>query len=405
MNNLSIFKSRTKKTQKETPSVEQYYLGLARRTTLVKYLLIMFLVTFTVGSFSIGSDELTIENFNYMLSLLTFTKDSGIAGENTQIVYDTDNSNIGMLFKGDIAVLNGNGLAVYDFTGEKIINPGFKYNNPHIATNGKNILCYDHGGKELRTFNSFSAVSSTSFDYPIIGLNASRSGRYAVITATTGYRSAVQIFNENNEIIQSRMFGDSRAELVSVSYDGKSVLVLSFVPRGGELVYTLSRIEVGMEELSFTYEIPAEDAIQISFFEDGSFAVITSTKLRFFSRDNTFVNEINFEEKSLLGYEFHEKYAIIAYSTAGLADTEEYCVYDTTGRLVRSVVTEGGNFDACTHQDKLYILSRGSVTSFSLTGTEEPSVTAVGSEYKQILSEGERIVLFSINNSILFENS
>ena len=64
-----------KKSKQETPTVEAYYNGLARKASLVRYAVLIFAVVFAVYSFSFHPNEITIENFEYMMKFLNVNEE------------------------------------------------------------------------------------------------------------------------------------------------------------------------------------------------------------------------------------------------------------------------------------------------------------------------------------------
>jgi hypothetical protein len=167
MSAFSIFTDKKMKNKHDgVPTVEEYYIKLARRTTLAKFICIMFIGCFALYSFSYYKNELTIENFRYMLKFVDFSAET-VEDTSTVVYFDSDTSNKGTLLRGDLCVLNTSGLMVYDFSGERLLNSAFKYDYPEMVSNSKNIIVSDIGGNDLQIFSSYSQIDSMVFDYPI----------------------------------------------------------------------------------------------------------------------------------------------------------------------------------------------------------------------------------------------
>ncbi|PKM62813.1 MAG: hypothetical protein CVU97_03490 [Firmicutes bacterium HGW-Firmicutes-21] len=405
MSAFSIFTNkRTKKKQASLPTVEEYYLRLARRTTLAKFICIMLTVGFALFAFSNFKDDLTTENFRYMLKFINLGADT-MEEAASAVYFDSDATNKGEIIKGDLAVLNTNGLSVYDFKGSRLQKSDFKYANPKIVSNTKNIIAYDLGGYGLKIFSSYSAVYTQNFSYPIYGLSVSDNGGFVVVSSAKGYRSAFFVYDEYYRVIYNYYFGDKYIDCASISEDGKEVVTLLHYSKDGELITLLMKFSVSDEEAVFQTEFTDELPLKVSFMSDGSYTVLTSEALRFFSSDNRLTSEIFFKEKSILGYEFGKNYAIIAYNTVGLSSGTELDIYSKDGTLVAVRAFEGAVLDKKVSSDTLYVLSHGALTTIDLKGTNEDKTTETDSEFRQLILDGTSLILFSVNKAEYYRES
>lgn len=404
MGAFSIFTDKKKKKpQNSVPTVEEYYLKLARRTTLAKFICIMLIGCFALLSFSANKDELTIENFRYMLKFADFTAET--VEETASVVYfDSDATNKGALVRGDLAVLNSSGLVVYNFKGEKLFRSNFKYDFPMMISNDKNIYVCDIGGNELQIFSSYSAVYTETFSYPIYGLSTCANGGFAVVSSAKGYRNSFYIYDEYYRIAYKYFSAEKYIDYISLSDDGREAITLLHYSKSGEIVTLLLKCAVDSEEPVFQMEFPDELPLQIEYLSDGSYSILTSKSLRFFSSENTLTGEIFFGEKSLLGYEFSNNYAIITYNTVGLSAGTELDVYAKDGSLVAVKRFEGALLDKKINEETLYVLSHGLLTTVDLAGSTPDTETVVQNEFREIILDTESVILFSDNKAEYFKD-
>ncbi|HBR30850.1 MAG TPA: hypothetical protein DD733_02080 [Clostridiales bacterium] len=405
MGAFSIFTDKKKKkAQNSVPTVEEYYIKLARRTTLAKFICIMLIGSFVLFSFSANKEELTIENFRYMLKFADFGAET--VEETASVVYfDSDSENAGALMRGDLAVLNNSGLKVYSFNGKKLLSSSFKYDYPRMLSNNKNIYTYDIGGSELRIFSSYSLLYSETFGYPIYGVSVSENGGFAVVTSAKGYRNSFYVYDEYYRVIYKYFSAEKYIDCISLSADGKEAVTLLHYSKSGEIVTLLMKFSVDKEEPVFQAEFNDELPLQVSYMSDGSYAVLTSKSLRFYSSENIASDEIIFGEKSLLGYEFCNNYAIITYNTIGLSAGTELDVYAKDGTLVAVRRYEGALLDKKIYADNLYVLTHGALSMVDLSGKDEDKMTVVDNEFRDIILDNESIVLFSDNKAEYFKNA
>ena len=145
----------TKKNKQETPTVESHYIKLARRASFMRYAVLLFIVLFGVYSFSFHSSEITVDNFDYMMKFLNVNEDEQ-ANKGNLLSFDGSVGNRGLIYKGDLAVLNENGLTVTGWDAEVILRDSFSFDHPKLIENGKRLFAYGFEGywKDVGTIES-----------------------------------------------------------------------------------------------------------------------------------------------------------------------------------------------------------------------------------------------------------
>lgn len=404
MSAFSIFTSKKRKTQKTVPTVEEYYLRLARRTTVIKFVIIMFLAGFTLFSFSSFKDDLTIENFRYVLKLINFGSNTN-SNAGSAVYIDKDSSNKGEVLRGDLAVISNSGFSVYSFGGNKVFSNPYKYDNPKMITNSKNIIACDLGGYEVHIYSNNSLMQTFSYNYPVLGLSASENGPFAVISSEKGYRSGLFIYDEYFRVIYKYFSGDKYIDFVSLSSSGKEALALLHYAKDGSIVTLLMRFQVDSEQPVFQTEFVDEMPLGINFMSDNSYCIITSEAVRFFTSDNKLSKEIFFEEKSLLGYEFNRNYAIISYDASGLSSGTDVEVFRSDGSVAAAKNYSSSILDIKINGDKLYVLTHGSIAAIDLTGKDPERTDTVDSDFRQIIFNEQRVILLSDSRAIFLNTA
>jgi hypothetical protein len=250
MSAFSIFSSKRRKKQVTVPTVEEYYLRLARRTTVVKFIIIMLLAGFTLFTFSYFKNDLTIDNFRYLLKFINLGSDN-TANPDSAVYFDKDPTNKGEVLRGDLAIINNSGFSIYGFNGSKVFSDPCKYDHPKMVSNSKNMIACDIGGYELRIYSCNDVTHSETFNYPIHALAASKNGTYAVVSSEKSYRSALFIYDEHFRVIYKYFSGDKYIDFVSVSPDGKEAITLMQYSKNGDLVTLLMKFSVDSEQPVF----------------------------------------------------------------------------------------------------------------------------------------------------------
>lgn len=404
MGAFSVFKdNRSKRNKQETPTVEAHYTKLARRTSIVRYLCMILIVLFAVYSFSFHSSEITMENFRYMMKFINISEDAE-APKGTFIAFDGSEGNRGMLFKGDLAVLNESGLTVTGWDGEVLLRSSFSYDHPKMAENGAYLFCYDLGSKDLKIFNSYQQMPNTpTFDYPIKWLAASTHGEFAVVSSAKSYRSAVFVFDSEYRIRYSQKFGDKYVDFVDISKEGNEFITAAHYSKGGDLITVVSRFKTDSEGPVFTKEFIGEMPLGIYYTDEG-YCLMTTDRIRTFKSDDSIVGEIDLSGKELISGRIFGNRALVTYGIESLSGGTEAVIYRADGSVEFSAKFEGSLSDAIISKNNLYAVSPGELICYDISTGNKTSYD-IPSSYSTLINDGDSIILFSENQAEYFKPS
>ncbi|MBR5277747.1 MAG: hypothetical protein IKU23_00615 [Clostridia bacterium] len=391
-----------RKKKKETPTVNSHYTKLARRTALVRYICIVLVVVFAVYSLSFHSDEISIEHFRYMLKYINFSNDNE-APPGTLIQFDGSSGNRGIMFKGNLAVLNESGLTINRWDGEIIYSQIFSTNHPKITENGNNLFCYDLGGKELRIYNTVGRVDNFEeghFQYPIYWLSAAKNGNFAIISSAKGYRSALYIYDKQFRVIFSSATGDKYMDFVDLADNGIDFVTASHYSQGGNIVTLVTRGKSNTENAQFTQTFVGEIPLGVWYTANG-YCLMTSDKMRMFDNTDKIIGEIDFAEKELLSGRIFGDKALVTYRMEGLSGGTEVAVYNLDGSVKYSTTFNQGISDAMITGNTLYVLYPGVLAECNTESGEIKSHTVLTS-YSSLLSYNQKPILLSENQAEYF---
>ena len=404
MGAFSWFKDKnSKKNKQETPTVESHYIKLARKASFLRYAVLLFIVLFGVYSFSFHSSEITVDNFDYMMKFLNVGEDEE-ALKGSTISFDGSVGNRGLIYKGDLAVLNENGLTVTGWDGEVILRDGFSFDHPKMLENGKNIFCYDVGGKELRIFNSYSRLARVNFDYAVHYVDASANGEYCVVSSAKGYRSAVYVYDGEFRFRYSRLFSDKYVNFAAMSPDGQEFIVAAQYSKNGNLATQISRFSLSSDSVLFEKEFIGEIPLGIYFTENG-YQLLTTDTLRSFDANNETVSEVSFDGRKLLSGNISGTRAIINYGLEGLSGGTETNIYRNDGRIEYTVSFDTALSDTMICGNILYALSPGVLTVCDIEA-DEMTQYSIPTSFSALVRDEDSIILVSDNKAEYFnENS
>lgn len=392
----------SKKNKQETPTVAAHYNKLARRASLLRYAVLVFVIIFAVYSFSFHGSEITIDNFEYMMKFLN-VDEAAETHVGSILAFDGSKGNRGLIYKGDLAVLNENGLTVSGWDGEIILRETFTFDHPKMIENGINIFCYDLGGKELRIFNSYSQLAKIPFDYPVYGVSASKNGEFAVVSSAKGYRSAVYVYDKDFRIRYSRLFGDKYVDCAAISPDGQEFVTAAHFSKSGNLATQISKFNINSENVLSSQEFVGEIPLGIYYTDEG-YCLLTTDALRVFDSDDNCISETSFAERELLSGKVYGSRTLVNYGMDGLSGGTEAVVYRLDGSVEFSRQFDTSLTDAIVCGDRLYALSPGVLSEYDITNGSE-NIYFIPTSYSALVDDGGKLILFSENQAEYFDST
>ena len=140
-----------------------YYRRAALVLKLIRFAVLLGFVVFAVFCIGFFKDNITVDNLRYLLKYLDLS-----AADNTpsdaEITLDNSGGTAFALVGNDLAVLDKNGISLYDFAGNKLYRYDMPLASPAMVAGGRNLLVYDTDGKTLAMFDAVSKVLEKSFE-------------------------------------------------------------------------------------------------------------------------------------------------------------------------------------------------------------------------------------------------
>lgn len=399
MGAFSIFKDKKKQNKNQTPTAEAYYGRLANRAKIGMFSSIIALVGFCLFSYAFYSDELTVENFRYLLKFISFEQNEEVS-VGAVISFDTDKTNNYAIVRGDIAVLSNSQLTVYDTAGQLLQRTQMKNDTPMLLTAGKNMIIYDLGGNTLDIYNSFSQVYTEDFGYPILGVSAADDGSYAVLSGAKNYRSAVFVYDSNYRIVFSHYFPTEYSTALEINPKGDRVLVLSHISENGAYLGSAALFDTGTEEPVANFKYVGELPLSCHFSDDG-YLILTDSCLRFYSNENQLVSEIPITS-GLINCEYGKNHVALIYDVPGLSESKTLTVYNLNGNVVHKQSVNTAPDDILLADDRLYYLSDGELLVYDLKTDETLFDVSVSKDAKELLINNDKLLVFTDSNVTVY---
>ena len=409
MGAFSIFANTKKRSiqsaSRETQSPSQYYETLARRVSYAKYAVLFLLILFVLFGFTFFGDHLTVENFRYMLKFMSIDMDTEIT-EGDSFAFDSGENVVSLVVNGDLAVVDTNGVQIFDMTGTRFLKDTRYLDDPLVACNGNNLFVCEYGGTTLDIYSVYMKVSSETFAYPIYGVAASKSGNYSVNTASAGYRSAIKTYDSNFRIIHDYFFADRYIVAIGISADGGYTAACTLTNNeSGEFLGGLYVWDVTGADPIYTFDYVGEIPWRIDYRSDGSFVLLTNKEVRIYGSDGTLNKEISLRSLDLKGYAVSDELIVVSSRAAGLSDATTLYFYSADGGLKGTYNCPNDVSDINIAGKYAYIYSVGTFYAIDTEKCEALSGEDVGSDYIAAVfdEENSRLVLLRKGKVVFYD--
>lgn len=254
-----------------------YYREVGRhfKTAQVLLFVLLFLV-FSVFALAF-SESITYRNLYY------FVRDFRTAVDNTDaagdgLAYEIDENADFAVFKGGLAVAGRERIQILTAAGGLNTSATLKLADPALSATTDLLLVYGRGETTCHIYNSFTKIHTDEVDGRIRSAFLSESGAYSVTTEDAEYESAVSVYSRNfQKITKYRL--NSYAIAAPLSFDGKTVAILSYTVEGGVYETRLRLAEVGTDRVYCDYTVEGEIPLGACFTGNDRVLVLTENGL------------------------------------------------------------------------------------------------------------------------------
>lgn len=364
------------------------------------------LVVFVVFGFTFFGSTLSMDNFRYMLKFMSVDVDS-IIQDGSFIEFDTEQNATALITNGNLAIVDTNGVQIFDMTGERYLKDTEYYSDPICVVNGSGLIVCDRKGYKLNIYSVYTKVYSDTFTYPVLDLCASPSGNYAVLTAAKGYRSGIEVYDNNFRLIYYYYFADRYASGIGLSADGGKAAICtldntsdgSFL--GGMHIFNVT----DASDIVF-FEYHDEIPWKVWFRSNGSYLLLTNKAVRIYSNANELLSTIEFGDLSPKGYTFTDDYIALSLSEASLSNATTIKFYAADGSYVGEISYHNNVSSMEIANGYAYIYSVGTLYTVRISSMETVFHEDIGLTFITALydKEEKRIIFLHKNKAVFYGN-
>ncbi len=382
-----------------------YYLRIATRFQIIKYVTIILALAFAVTMMTAFSSDITAENFQYLLKDLDL---SGLASGNNfdTLLYNGGADSVFGIYRNEMVVISPGSVSLYKPSAALSFHKSNIYYNPHLLTSNKYFLVYDRGdtSRSYSIFNSFAELKTETYSYPITGAAISDSGHYALVTRDDSFRGIVRMYDDSFRPIME-IKKDKYILSIDISRDGKTLAIASVYDQAGDFVTEIMTVRAGDSEAKVTVTEPGILPLRIKFMKDNAIGVLFNNQAKVYNADGTERSALLYSSMPSVHAELNKSYVCAVYNTSVIGNDKTVAVYDIDGQMVFTTELKGELNSIVPHEHLLCLLFEDKAVQIDIrkgtitTKEIEPNALAI------VFADETPLICYSGNASVLYFES
>lgn len=345
-------------TGEKTEKENEAYLHYAKQTKIlrrVRVIAVIVLISFLVMMVVLFRDSITIENLQYFLRYL----DTRQVQSDTisSIPYDSSSVSDIAVYKGGLAMVDSASVSLYDLNGDVIMTKEAANTSPLISSGDTTFLVYNIGGNTVQMYNSLTCLFDQTYDNPISCAAVNNDGMFFVGTRSMEYRSVIDVYNKNFELIYQWFSPDKYLMCADLKDGGDSLVTAAiYANEDGSSSAVVSVYRTNSEDVQSEITLTDQIPLSVHFQSNGGIVLITDRGLQFYDDALKLKNEVTYTGYVPVRAESFDEYSYFALNKNVVGSQHEITVTDRDGNVLFSKNVEGEITDCTRSGDMLYFL-------------------------------------------------
>ena len=367
------------------------YLKKAAVFRYVRYGILILLVGFLLGMLNLFKEEITLENFRYLIRNADFELRTEL-GQSGSISYDSNPLNTFVMYKDYVAQLSDRQLAIYDDSGRTSYTGSLRYATPSLAASDKYLLAYDRSGGEYSLYTGFTQVHTASTAYPISDVDLSDEGIYVIATRSKDYFGVVEVYSNSFELM-NKIQKNKYIASVDLSEDGETLLIASYYVGKTGICTELMVLSIYSDTPTLLTTVEGRMPLEAAWISEDRFALVCDRGVNFYDQKGKLCGEYEISQKNLVEYSVSTDNAQIALLYKEETETSVYrlTVLDPSGKPILRH-TFDHPVSEVTFAGKEVLLLADNI-AYRLTEKGELSRFQADSALRAILADSDRVYL------------
>lgn len=323
------------------------------------------------------------------------------AGDTTAISYPSGTARCIFPFGSGLAICSEQTLSFELPSRYNQMETGLSYANPVMRASRQYLLVYDRGASRFTVTNTLSELYSLNTKAPIIGADIAANGNVVVITAESGYKSAVTVYNIDHEQLYKWSAPDDYIMSAALSSDGQRLALFCFRQEGLTLTSHLYITDISSKEK------PTDDpengidmngslVLGMNFLGNHTVCAVCDNQTIVVSRSGQIHYQTQYTPDELIAFDMMEDHAVLATKSFSQNARADVVLLNSRGMMTRSPLSLPEEPDSVSFYDRrLAVLTDDTVTFYSQNLREIDKQTGLSGVSRVFMrSGGTAIALF-----------
>ncbi len=374
-----------------------YFLRIAKKYMIAKYVVIALTLAFAVTMMTAYSDDITGENFQYLIKDLDL---SGLVSDDTfdTLLYNGGSDSSFGIYRGELVIVSPGSVSLYKATAALSMNRTNIYYAPVLHTSEKYFLVYDKGetSRSYSIFNSFSELKTETMAFPITAADLADNGTYAIVTRDETYRGIVKVYDGNfrNPFDVKK---DKYVMGIDLSENGKSLAIVSAYDKGGNFVSELSVVDVVGHETVISVTEEGWMPLRVRILKDGSIGVLYTDRAVMYNADGSVKSVYSYGTAPSVNAVFSDSYLAVVYNTTVIGNDKTVEIVGTDGSKLFSGRLTGELLCMTPHENRLCLLFEDSAVLIDIESGKATRVTVDPNAIDIVFAGDTPLVCYSGN--------
>lgn len=365
------------------------------RLKKARYIIVTLLIIFVVFAVFFYREDLTVENFRYLMKYVNVRPVSFGSDENTQINFESDSATVTGSFKEDLVVLTKTSLKIYDLSSTEILDSSHGLTSPALSIGEKYFAVYDMGAKYVALYNSFSKLWEQTFDYPVYDVALDEKGNFCVVTGAKDHTSALKVYNSSFENIFNWKSVDKYSVCADIHFDDNIYMAVGTVKNtpSGDITSELIILSADSTQVLASLPFESEMMLKAVFNSEGNIACLTDKALRIISLSGEVLSDYSFNSKAIRKFEVGGEWTALLLNENLVGKTHKMIIFDANGNTYMEYTVDSEITDMCLSDSFAFLLGVEDITVTDISAKSSDTYDSERSYRSVELIDDENVYL------------
>lgn len=262
-------------------------------------------------------------------------------GRSTESIYNFDLGRHLQLAsqQGQLLVLSREGISAFHTNGQKSWSDTKALSQPVMSVAGEYTLVYDQGATTLTLYRRGKKVAELQADREILNAKVNAAGYMAVVSKQMGYKSKIDVYDNEGKPIYQWQIGESYIIDVDISPDCNRLAACALVTRGATLVGQITSVDINKEAILSQVERENSVPLSVTYCNNSTLIAVAEQELLGFDRRGRLRWGSAYADKMLTTFRV-DKSGHIVLAFAGSRNNTIVQMYNAKGKQTGEYVSE-----------------------------------------------------------------